>query len=93
MYRFGTFPNLDDVCDSSEECFEKASEPLYGFRTRVTVGTPGSDNNTSQEIYEEIYEEIQEKIYEEIYEEIRRQTGEEFESEGRPECRTINVCN
>ena len=39
MNRFGTFPNLDDICDgdSSEECFKKASEPLYGFRTRVTL--------------------------------------------------------
>ena len=39
MNRFGTFPNLDDVCDgdSSDECFQKASEPLYSFRSRVTL--------------------------------------------------------
>ena len=68
--------------NSMDDCFEAMSEPLYGFRTKITFekscGTLGlACNNFSQDKNEF----------------KSRQTNEEFRSDAPPDCRLVNQCN
>ena len=67
--------------NSMDDCFDFMSEPLYGFRTKITseksCGTFGlACDNVDDET----------SIVQE------RQTGEGFRSTTPPECRIINNC-
>ena len=66
--------------NSMDDCFEFMSEPLYGFRTKITsvksCGTFGLACNNVDET----------SIVQE------RQTGEGFRTNDPPDCRIINIC-
>ena len=66
--------------DSIDDCFEGMSEPLYGFRTKITFekacGSFGIACNNSED-----KNRFQ-----------KRQTGEKFKSDAPLDCRTINQC-
>ena len=64
--------------DSMDDCFDFMSEPLYGFRTNITFQQKCLDKECSVNLETHIFQ--------------NRQTGEDFTSDGPPECRPISVC-
>ena len=76
------------------DCFDDVEEPLYGFRTRVTLaenspcilgvtcrGTPDSEFGFDSD------NDLNFDRASEDYYDLERQTGEEFFSEAPPDCR------
>ena len=69
--------------DSLDDCFDTISEPLYGFRTKISteknceIEGVNCDVSTTKK---------NEKTFQ------KRQTGEEFRSDAPPDCRIINEC-
>ncbi len=69
--------------DSYDDCFDDISEPLYGWRVKVTL----IDDEPCEEGISCINTEVLTQVYP-----SERQTGEGFRSAAPVDCRTINVC-
>lgn len=80
--------------DSLDDCFDDLEEPLYGFRVQVTLAenspcilgstcrvNPDFAKRSSDDDIDDEYFSSEDVLDE-------RQTGEEFRSEGSPDCRT-----
>ena len=93
--RPGDFPNFDDInegkVNSREDCFNDIPEPLYGFRTKVTLvdNEPCELGVTCDQNGNRIQRRVDhwQKAWQ-----YDRQTGEEFVSGAPPDCRTNNIC-
>ena len=82
----------EDEINSMDDCIEGMEEPLYGFRTRITLvdnepctlgvtcrdDPTGSFNPTSTFLSN--YVDFSSQL-------LRRQAGEEFSSDAPPDCR------
>ena len=69
--------------DSLDDCFDTMSEPLYGFRTKIS-----NEKNCEIEGVNCVVSKA--KKNESNFQ--KRQTGEEFRSDAPPDCRIINEC-
>ena len=69
--------------DSLDDCFETISEPLYGFRTKISTAKNCEIEGVNCDVSNFTKNE---NAFQ------KRQTGEEFRSDSPPDCRIFNEC-
>ena len=69
--------------DSLDDCFDTMSEPLYGFRTKISTEKNCEIEGANCDVSNATKNKSAFQ---------KRQTGEEFRSDAPPDCRTINEC-
>ena len=86
---YNEFKRDEDIfeVDSLDDCFDDVSEPLFGFRTQLmlTENEP-CDINVDCQVGNSTQTSNDNNDSSKFF---RRQTGEEFSSDGAPSCRVF----
>lgn len=78
--------------NSMDDCFDFMGEPMYGFKVKINYQEICENGECKVDLAEQCNLVDDENCVRRSASGLNRQTGEEFASDGPPDCREISVC-